>query len=667
MTENEQSQTPNGVGERAFSLAPGADARDAMICPACGAEYAADTRFCPNDGSTLRPIGNTGGELVGSVIDDRYYLVEKLGAGGMGDVYLGEHVRTRRRCAVKIVSRAFARDPEALGRFMREATNAGRISHPHVATVYDIGETGDGLLYLAMEYVDGESLAKLLEREGALIPARAVDIARQVAEAVGAAHELDIIHRDLKPSNIMVARDRKGGDLVKVVDFGIARATSDEQQRLTRTGLVIGTPEYMSPEQLIGDPVDARSDVYSLGCILYEMLTGNHAFGGSTAQVITRRLTESPPRPREKNPAIPKPLDDVIVAALGRLPAERYKTMDALRDALLAAPTQPVITGPGRIATWLGLKSSKEERPTDTVERDLAATTAGRAPNGGALPAPVSDPTPIPILTPPPFSTDAPAEVQPEEPAPSEPATPLHAFSIPIEEPVEAFTDTGVSGEREDPGLFGEGGELGSVAEDSLASPVPESEPLPYASGAWEPLSREQEALPSEGDPPHRARMLPRLALGAVVVLVLAVGTFALRGLAGDRSAAAPVVTDPTPAGPIVADPAGADPGPPVVSRPDDGQLAELRAELSLAAQETPSSLAEAARGDSLQFVAAIRRLRSVEARLAELSAAYPGIEEIQSLADSTQAQLSTVEKLCTSWRDVAILRNRPPPVCRVE
>jgi serine/threonine protein kinase len=410
--KDEQSGTPDG-GDRevphdqdaAEATPPAASA--AMLCAVCGAGYGADMRFCPIDGSILRPANDGRSDLIGAVIDERYYLTKKLGHGGMGDVYLGEHVRTQRLCAVKVVARRQARDPEALGRFLREATNAGRISHHNVATVYDFGETADGLVYLAMEYVDGEPLSLILEREGALPPVRAVEIARQVAEGVSAAHELGIVHRDLKPGNILIAQDRRGGDLVKVVDFGIARAPADEQQNLTRTGIIIGTPEYMSPEQLIGDPVDGRSDIYSLGCILYQMLTGEQAFGGVTAQVITRRLTEKPPRPREKNPAIPKPLDDLIVTALGRTPQERFQTMDAVRDALLAAPAQSPATGPQRVVAWLGLQSRPGEGPTQAPAGAAAVTgpvtgagspsTTPRSPATDPTLTPETDPTGSPI------------------------------------------------------------------------------------------------------------------------------------------------------------------------------------------------------------------------------------------------------------------------------
>ncbi len=625
--DDERSQIRNTAGESAFSHAPAADAPGAMICPTCATEYAADLRFCPNDGSVLRPIANPEGDLIGSVIDDRYYLLEKVGQGGMGEVYLGEHVRTRRRCAVKIVSRLLAADPEAIGRFIREATNAGRINHPNVATIYDFGETADGLLYLAMEYVDGEPLSRVIEREGALTPARAVEIARQVADGVGAAHELGIVHRDLKPSNIMVARDRKGRDLVKVVDFGIARATAEEQQRLTRTGLVLGTPEYMSPEQLIGDPVDARSDIYALGCILYEMLTGDHAFGGTTAQVITRRLTEAPPRPREKNPAIPKALDDVIVTALGRTPQERFQTLDVMRDALLAAPAKPVTTGPRRLAAWLGLTGSPEETETDAAVPNLAETPADHPPNGRALAEPATDPTSLAATPLQPPAADASAEVQPELQDATEPTTEPRSLAVPDPEPVQALLDASLFGEAEE-FLPGEGSATGDLVEDS---PVPGPPEL-------------------ESDPPHGRLPLPRVALGVGGVVVLLVAAIALFGPGRDRGAADDVLVEPVPAVPE----AVAFPEPPDVRLPDDAVLADIRTQLSLAEDE---------RSD-LQFLAAIRRLRSAGSRLAALAAEYPGSEEVQLLADSAHSRLATVESQCRSLRDVAILRNEPPPVC---
>src|SRR5205085_2768160 len=171
----------------------------------------------------------------------------------MGRVYLAEHVKMGRQCAIKVLHPAMARDAEAIGRFNREAANASRIDHPNVAAIYDFGETPDGLLYLAMQYIEGATLTQIMKANSALPPLRAMDIVRQAADGLHAAHAMGIVHRDLKPDNIMVSTAGDGIDSVKVVDFGIAKATAEGAQGVTRTGIVVGTPEYMSPEQLAGE------------------------------------------------------------------------------------------------------------------------------------------------------------------------------------------------------------------------------------------------------------------------------------------------------------------------------------------------------------------------------------------------------------------------------
>jgi serine/threonine-protein kinase len=309
----------------------------AKVCPQCGVEYDTASRFCPNDGTPLRPKGTTD-PFVGRVLAERYHMLKRLGEGGMGTVYLAEHVKMNRQCAVKVMNGALLSDSDSAQRFAREASNAARIIHPNVAAVFDYGET-DGVVYLVMEYVEGLSLTRLLERETMLPPSRAIDIAHQVSEALVAAHELGIVHRDLKPDNIIIAPGKNGRDIAKVVDFGIAKAIEEgPTESLTRTGLVIGTPEYMSPEQLLGDPVDARSDIYSLGCILYQMLTGRRTFDEPTReQMIKRRLTEKAPHPRDLVPELPKTLDLIVARLLARAPHDRYATVAEARDLLIPA------------------------------------------------------------------------------------------------------------------------------------------------------------------------------------------------------------------------------------------------------------------------------------------------------------------------------------------
>jgi serine/threonine-protein kinase len=274
------------------------------ICPQCGAEYELDQRFCPQDGTTLR-LQNETGDLVGSIVADRYHVLRKLGEGGMGQVYLAEHVKMGRKSALKVMNPAMVKDADAISRFNREAANASHINHPNVADVYDFGETSDGVIYLAMEFVDGPPLTKLIEDEGPMSPGRAALIVRQAADALAVAHDMGIVHRDLKPDNIMIARSRDGNDVVKVVDFGIAKAADNAAQKVTKTGLVVGTPEYMSPEQLAGDKLDGRSDIYALALVAFNMLTGRLPFPADTVQEsMIMRLTESPRKLAEMRPEV---------------------------------------------------------------------------------------------------------------------------------------------------------------------------------------------------------------------------------------------------------------------------------------------------------------------------------------------------------------------------
>ena len=308
--------------------APAAPATDAAkVCPRCETTYPADVRFCPLDGATLVSTGASD-DLVGQVIADRYHVERLLGEGGMGRVYLAEHVRMGRRSAVKVMGRGLTSDRDALSRFNREAANAARISNGHVAAIYDFGETHDGLVYLAMEFVDGEPLTSLLRREHALPPARVATLVAQVADGLDAAHSLGIVHRDLKPDNIMVARARDGGDWVKIVDFGIAKdAQGGATQQVTRAGLIIGTPEYMSPEQLSGEAVDGRSDVYSLALVAFVLLTGELPFAaGSAEQIFMARLAGAPKTLATVSPDAdwPAVVQDVFDRALDRNPASRY-------------------------------------------------------------------------------------------------------------------------------------------------------------------------------------------------------------------------------------------------------------------------------------------------------------------------------------------------------
>ena len=363
-------------------------------CPTCNREFPDNVKFCPNDGGTLRAKAASA-DLVGQVVADRYHILKKLGEGGMGAVYLGEHVKMGRKSAIKVMASAMAHDPDAVARFNREASNASRISHPNVCQIFDFGETSDGLIYLAMEFIEGQSLKDLIEKEGAIPAARAASIIKQSADALQAAHDLSIVHRDIKPDNIMIIRGRGGDDVVKVVDFGIARAVGGDEpgQKVTKTGLVVGTPEYMSPEQLSGDKLDGRSDIYSLALVLYRMITGVLPFEADSAQeTMIKRLTDDPVPLSESRPDIdfPPKLQLVMNNALARKADERYQsaadfghdTLDAVAGMKKAMPETRVGPAPEGATAIM----SKDELTQATKAQKATATPAKAKP--GAAPAP---------------------------------------------------------------------------------------------------------------------------------------------------------------------------------------------------------------------------------------------------------------------------------------
>ena len=318
---------------------------DQKICPTCGTEYPLSERFCPRDGTALRAAA-AGSDLMGTVVADRYHIIKKLGEGGMGTVYLAEHVKMGRKSALKVMNPGTNQDADAIARFNREASNASRLNHPNICAIYDFGETPDGLIYLAMEFIEGQSLTSLIEKNGALPPARAASIIHQSADALQVAHDAGIVHRDLKPDNIMIAKNRDGSDLAKVVDFGIAKAHSSDAQKVTKTGLVVGTPEYMSPEQLSGDKLDGRSDIYSLGLVAFNCLTGKLPFAGESAQeAMIARLIEQPKTLAEMKPDVawPAEVQAVMDKALVRDATERYQSAAQFgRELWAACESMPV-------------------------------------------------------------------------------------------------------------------------------------------------------------------------------------------------------------------------------------------------------------------------------------------------------------------------------------
>jgi serine/threonine protein kinase len=262
------------------------------------------------------------------VLLDRYEVGRLLGAGGMAEVFEGRDRLLARRVAIKVLQAQFVRDPSFLIRFKREAQAAASLSHPNIVGVYDTG-TEDGTHFIVMEFVDGRTLKDVIRAEGPLYPERAAEICADVCGALIAAHARGLIHRDIKPGNVMLTPDGK----VKVMDFGIARATTSET--ITQTAAVVGTAQYISPEQAQGQTVDYRSDLYSVGCCLFEMLTGTVPFTGATPVAIAyRHVREDPTPPRMLNPDVPAPLEAICLKAMAKLPDNRYQTAAEMHDDL---------------------------------------------------------------------------------------------------------------------------------------------------------------------------------------------------------------------------------------------------------------------------------------------------------------------------------------------
>ncbi len=266
--------------------------------------------------------------LIGTVFDGRYRIIRKLGAGGMADVYLAEDQELGRRVAIKILNDRHAADDSFIERFRREAKNAAGLSHPNIVSIYDRGEA-EGTYYIAMEFLDGRSLKELIVGRGPAPIKTAIDYARQILAAVGFAHRHGIVHRDIKPHNVLVGSEGR----LKVTDFGIARSGASQ---MTEVGSIIGTAQYLSPEQARGAPVDQTSDLYSVGVVLYEMLTGQVPFTGDTPlEIAMKHLSEVPKPPSELRPEVPHDLDSVVLRALAKDPSERYQGADEM-DADLA-------------------------------------------------------------------------------------------------------------------------------------------------------------------------------------------------------------------------------------------------------------------------------------------------------------------------------------------
>jgi len=307
-------------------------------CPKCYQQFTGSIESCPDDGSVLRGPHND--PLVGKVFAERYEVESVLGLGGMSIVYKATHRLMNRTVAIKMLHGNLKDDIISLERFKLEAQAASSLSHQNIITVYDFGVTPDGEPFFVMDCLEGESLRELIDRKGKVPYQRALPIFRQVCDALDAAHKTKLVHRDLKPANVILIKQDDGTELVKLVDFGIAKflpAAGKHAQQLTRTGEVFGSPIYMSPEQCMGRELDTRSDIYALGCLMYETLSGHPPFlGDSFLETMNMHVSEKPKPIKSVAPDadIPPSLEQIIFHCMSKDAAERFQTAGEIRDII---------------------------------------------------------------------------------------------------------------------------------------------------------------------------------------------------------------------------------------------------------------------------------------------------------------------------------------------
>jgi serine/threonine-protein kinase len=310
------------------------------FCPQCEREYGDSVDDCPEDGSRLVALGSDEDTLVGQNIDERYHIEEKIGEGGMGSVYIATQQPVGRKVAVKVLRRELADDAKAVKRFFHEAKVVSKLRHPNTITLYDFGQSREGLLYIAMEYMAGRSLDQAMEERELGLPT-VLEIVEQICQSLSEAHQSGIVHRDLKPENIFI--DVVGNrNIVKVLDFGIAKIQG-AKANLTLTGMVFGTPAYMSPEQAQGFHIDHRTDIYSLGVLFFELLAGRLPYLGDTAMkmAMAHILEDVPdPRPVSRFHPLPEPLGDLVMAMMAKEPDERPVSVDDVREVVMQVTQQ---------------------------------------------------------------------------------------------------------------------------------------------------------------------------------------------------------------------------------------------------------------------------------------------------------------------------------------
>ena len=348
---------------------------------------------------------NSEDPLLGRVLSERYRIISKLGEGGMGVVYLAEHVVIEKKIALKVLFPDLTRRKDLVQRFLQEAKSASRIGHENVIDITDFGQSAEGYVFIAMEYLSGQDLGSLLKVTGPMTWTRAQPIVVQIVKALRAAHERGIVHRDMKPENIFIVQRDDGREFVKVLDFGIAKVLGldEDAPRLTRTGMIFGTPEYMSPEQAQGQSVDHRVDIYAVGCILYHLLTGDVPFRAESFMgILSKHMVEAPEAPRLRNPSIDEHVEAVILHAMEKDPAMRFQSMGEFLRALVPLGANPEPSGAFSSVTGAPITRSS---PPPVTAVGAGRTRTDPLPDGPATSLPhstrqIPDRAPVPLAEP---------------------------------------------------------------------------------------------------------------------------------------------------------------------------------------------------------------------------------------------------------------------------
>jgi serine/threonine protein kinase len=357
---------------------------DESYCAACGASYPMDIDVCPKDGARLTKLKAQPDALLGRVFDGRFEVRTSLGQGGMGTVYRGWQITVDREIAIKVIHPKLASDRIAVKRFLREARLSSRLNQPNIVNVYDFGQTEDGILYIAMELLRGHTLGRELESMRPLTTRRVLGIAQQLCDALDSAHNQGIVHRDLKPNNIIILDDPPGRDLIKVLDFGLAKSLiTDTSSLVTNTNAILGTPLYMPPEQIEGKASDQRADLYSLGCILFQMLTGRPPFTGETVNVVLAAHVSDPVPPLPQT--VPAPLAKMVLQLMEKEPAKRMGSAREAREVM-----QSVLEAGYPTSEVYDTTPDIRPRSLDTGPIALAETHAATSASSPRVAAPVT-------------------------------------------------------------------------------------------------------------------------------------------------------------------------------------------------------------------------------------------------------------------------------------